>query len=163
MKTKIREQYLIDEFVDFTGETREFVLCAITTEYTECDHTMKDFNVGLSVCNYCDVYNEEVGKKIAKQKAMTDPVECMTAWEAITFNTDTVNAILKSYAEYFKKDPGIFIRAYNSQKKDYEKNPDRFLAKREFYLNKAEQIKKLEKELKELKGSKFEYVVHKTR
>ena len=166
MKNKIRDQYLIDDFVDFTGETREFILCAITEECLYFNNTpCKYFYVGLSVRNHGDVYNEETGKKIAKTKANSNPIECMTAIEPITFNTDTVNALLHSYAEYFKKDPGIFLKSYNEQKKEYEKDPQRFLEKRKFHEDKERKIKQLEQELKKVKESRFTdiYAVHKTR
>ena len=157
---KTREQYLIDEFKDFTGKTREFTFCAITVESdadtTELYNYAKAIYIGVSVCNHGDTYNEEMGKSIARNKALTNPIENMFASEKITFNHDTVEAILKSYADYFKKDPGIFIAGYNTQKKEYLTDPETFEKKRKFYEEKEKKILELQKELKKVKGSRFQ-------
>lgn len=153
---KLREQYLIGNFKDFTGEIRDYVLCLLTGTHN-LDGVGKEVSIGLSVCNHGDKFDDKIGKKIAKRKACYDELclEWFQVYRNCTINTEVANSLLKSYAEYFENDPGMFIEGYNEEKEEYLKDPNRWIAKRNFKLQKEKDIAELEKELEELKNKRF--------
>lgn len=173
-ESKIRDQYVIGEFTDFTGEKREFVICGISKEiYYETrrvvvdalgfhepvkekdEFAFKSVNFGIAVRNHGDVFSEEVGKSIAKSYAMNKPFETVWAYNKFTLNYDTISAMLDSFAKFFIENPAMFIPSYAKRKAEYDKNPNLWLAKRDFQAQKEENIKKAELALKETKASKF--------
>lgn len=171
-ESKIRDQYVIGEFTDFTGEKREFVICGISKEvYYETrrvivdalgfhepvkekdEFAFKSVNFGIAVRNHG--ISEEVGKSIAKSYAMNKPFETVCAYNKFTLNYDTISAMLDSFAKFFIENPAMFIPSYAKRKAEYDKNPNLWLAKRDFQAQKEENIKKAELALKEAKASKF--------
>lgn len=160
-KQKSIEQYLIGTFTDFTGEQREFVICAISTRYgDECFNNIifssyKTCSFGISVRNHGDVFSEEKGKSLARSHAMSKPFEVISVVNNITINYSTVEAHLKSFADYFQRDPSIFIPSYKIQEEKYKKDPQLYLEKREFQAQKEKNIKELKLTLKNLINSKY--------
>lgn len=132
--------YVVDSFVDYKGETRKFVACALsqspatnqlkigwindnyTIDTSDClYHTVyRMVTIGISVCNPSDVFDLELGKRIAYNKAAkieTLPRIYTTDKGIIT--TDLVDAFLKQQIKFFKENPEMFIPGYNESKKEY--------------------------------------------
>ena len=122
MKKEVVE-YLNDSFVDFNDKVHKFTLCAVS-RVADCEIVSdngispaeRTLSIGCSICNLNDEYNEELGKKIAYNRAISDkfaPTIVSTVKGVI--NSAVVNALLTQTAEYIKRDPNCVIRGYNEQ------------------------------------------------
>ena len=121
-------EYLCDEFVDFEGKKHKFVLCALSkdSELDLCSEefvapTVKTVSIGCSVCNLNDTYDEELGRKIAYNRAKSDkfvPALVSTVKGLIT--TNLVQTLLRQEADYIKRDPNCIIPGYNEKAKKVE-------------------------------------------
>lgn len=118
-------EYLKDSFVDFNGKVHNFILCAVSrVADDDCEIVSNDgimpiertLSLGCSICNLNDEYNEELGKKIAYNRAVSEkfaPTIASTVKGVI--NSAVVNALLTQEANYIKRDPNCVIRGYNEQ------------------------------------------------
>lgn len=112
MKKKI-ENYLFGELVDFENKTHKITICAIT-------HTKDNFrcmNIGISICNPIDTYNEEIGKKIAYGKAESSEIAMCANFGMITKNV--VDLVLKQKMDHIMKFPETYIAGYDSAKNKF--------------------------------------------
>lgn len=140
----IREEYIVDKFVDYLGAERTFVLAAISEDLTgteeapstaftilkgedgkgECDIEViaKRLMFGLAVCDPNDEFDEELGKKMAKGRAINPKsrISTLLSTDKGLINTSVVRATLKQEAEYLKQNPGKYIKSYNEDKEVYE-------------------------------------------
>lgn len=142
--------YRFDEFVDFAGRTRKFVVAALSellpnaAEVTTprgkyetplefnvvemCgdghvdmhDTVLKRVSLGFAVCSPDDEYNEELGKTIALGKAEKRPSGVLYATKTGMINTDLVDALIDQEVMYFKNNPGAVLAGYNKAKEAYE-------------------------------------------
>lgn len=133
---KMREEYIIDKFIDYTGTEKTFIMAAISKDTSDilsvavtntdreylAELTNKCLMLGLSVCNPKDEFNEEIGKRIAKGKALNrkSRVSTLYSTDKGLINTSVVKAILKQEAEYLKQNPGNYIKSYNADKEAFE-------------------------------------------
>lgn len=158
---KVREQYLVSEFKDFTGEERGFVICAVSkvdvhnTFFGDSSITIKNVSFGIAVQNHGDVFSLEKGKAMALNCAETRPFDIVTSGRTYSLNYDTIQAFLKSFERYFQQDPSMFIPSYKVHREKYNKDPKTYLERRAFQLQKEQKIENLQKELKEVKASKY--------
>ena len=118
-------EYLKDSFVDFNGKVHNFILCAVSrVADDDCELVSNNgimpiertLSLGCSICNLNDEYNEELGKKIAYNRALSEkfaPTIASTVKGVI--NSAVVNALLTQEANYIKRDPNCVIRGYNEQ------------------------------------------------
>lgn len=122
-----------DYFVDFTGETRQVVFCAVSSEidgeiydYDQplCRHqdVEKQLWIGVSVQNPRDLENEELGKIVAEGKArkLKSRYATIYATNKGLINYRMVNALLEQELEYFKQNPGKYIKGYDKDKQLFE-------------------------------------------
>ena len=121
-------EYLCDSFVDFEGKTHNFVLCAVSKVDPNvelyfnnvdgfCEST-RTLTLGCSVCNTVDKYDEELGKKIAYNRAVSDKVmPTLVSTLPGVINTAVVSALLRQEADYIKRDPNCIIPGYNDKMK----------------------------------------------
>lgn len=134
--------YRIDQFVDFNGIEREFIIAAVSVDLTkektqylvttvfedEDDyidiHIPKVLLLGVAIRNPNDKYDEALGMKIAENRAlkMLEAPEKMTGRiiavsDRGLINTTVVSAILDQEAAYFKRDPGKYIPGYDKKAK----------------------------------------------
>lgn len=134
MKIK-RTVYKVEEFVDYLGNTRKFVIAAvsiITEGKTEVDifgegnyglstYTCpKALAIGVSTCLPNDEFNEEMGVKIAVGKALKDRSHWIFTTDEGLINTGMVEGLLTQEIEYFKKNPGKYLKGYEEGKKKFE-------------------------------------------
>lgn len=132
-KDKVR--FKSGEFTDFLGETRQFTFAAISYETEEVvgyevdnkeetiSQLVDDFkrlDLGVSVCNVGDEYNEELGRTVAEGKARKTPFACIVSDNKGVINEAVVEAMLTQEVEYMKQNPGKYIAGYNKQKAEYE-------------------------------------------
>lgn len=127
----------IDTFVDFTGKTRQVIMAAVSAEingYTSVsnghwmDYTdvIKEVRLGVSVQSPADrEENTELGKIIAIGKAKKDK-SCrgkLFSTDKGFINTKLVSAFLDQEMEYFKQNPGKYIKGYDKDKELWKNYP----------------------------------------
>lgn len=117
---------LVDSFVDVNGDTRHFVIAAISVmfdqndepatvsdlEYKECGEVVKGLKLGFAICNPSDKFNEELGITIAVGRARKNEEYALLASKPGFINTPLVHAFLLQEAEYFKHNPESHIAGY---------------------------------------------------
>lgn len=123
---KERIETLVDSFVDVNGDTRHFVIAAISVmfdqddepatvsdlEYKECGEVVKGLKLGFAICNPSDKFNEELGITIAVGRARKNTEYALLASKPGFINTPLVHAFLLQEAEYFKHNPESHIAGY---------------------------------------------------
>lgn len=121
----MRTEYVIGDFVDFKGQTRQFIMAAVSMEiedgYVE-EKIVKKVVIGLSICNPDDEWDEELGKKIARGKAINRKtrISSLYATDKGSINSTLVRAYLQQEAEFLAHNPGKYIKRYNLDKDHYE-------------------------------------------
>lgn len=141
--------YRNGSFVDFQGVTRQFVVCALSTNQFNNDMqevylTAYDSNgvvegetllpravfIGISVCNPLDEWDEEKGKMIALSKARGFKADAPEKSAAL-FTTRPgmisellVQALLTREAEHVQEDPECAIKGYNQMKARWEQKQE---------------------------------------
>ena len=134
MKIK-RTVYKVGEFIDYLGNTRKFIIAAVsvTTEgktevdiFGEGDYGLNTYTcpkalaIGVSTCLPNDEFNEEIGLKIAVGKALKDRSHWIFTTDEGLINTGMVEGLLTQEIEYFKKNPGKYLKGYEEGKKKFE-------------------------------------------
>ena len=134
MKIK-RTVHKVGEFVDYLGNTRKFVIAAVSiitegkTEvdiFGEGDYGLNTYTcpkalaIGVSTCLPNDKFNEEIGIKIAVGKALKDRSHWIFTTDEGLINTGMVEGLLTQEIEYFKKNPGKYLKGYEESKKKFE-------------------------------------------
>lgn len=139
MKQDIAE-FLIDSFIDFKGLEHKVVICALTQSPESESHELtvgwvdvegivdeedelcvpvrRCLAIGISICNPCDKFDEELGKKIARSKAEKS-IPVLVSTEYGVMNKTLVTAYLKQEMEFLKKNPGKFIKGYAESEKKF--------------------------------------------
>ena len=117
---------LVDSFVDGYGDTRYFVVAAISEVFTKDEEPANVFNVndefiqevvkglkiGFSICNPADKFDEKLGITIAVGRARKNNNYAIFSTKPGYINTTLVQAFLKQEAEYFKHNPEYKIAGY---------------------------------------------------
>lgn len=117
---KERVQFHIDEFVDKNNNKRYFVLCGLSQEIDgsvidwtfDTQDVCKCLKLGYAICNPNDKFDEKLGKMIAEGRARKNHKYALFATKLGYINTDSVAALLKREAEFFKKNPETYINGY---------------------------------------------------
>ena len=129
----MKVNYHIDKFVDNNGIEREFIIAAVSLDIVKDDinpvgvvvfgdtslftSVAKVLCLGIAVRRPEDKFNEELGMRIAKGKALKvlenpDKGKLITVSDSGLVNTKMVQALLEQEAEYFKRDPRSYITGY---------------------------------------------------
>lgn len=123
---KERIETLVDSFVGANGDTRHFVVAAVSVMFNEddepasvvdlnddeCGEVVKGLKLGFSICNPTDKFDEELGITIAVGRARKSADYALLASEPGFINTKLVRAFLEQEAEYFKHNPESRIVGY---------------------------------------------------
>lgn len=165
MKIK-KTVYRKDTFKDYDGNVRPVIMCAVSAiaeeqdlddmgfdEFDECDEALnsKMLFVGVAIghINDKDSWNDEKGKKIAFNKALSGKHMIITNTPGF-ISSELVDALLNKEMEYFKKEPSVYIKGYydalnrRMKKATIEDNFNKILPKmQELPLSKKEEIVKL--------------------
>lgn len=102
------------KFTDFEGKEHIVTVCAYTYDGLSNERVL---GIGYSITNPLDNYNEEVGKTIAKNRAMDGPA--VMCYKRGFLNSELVNSILKRETEYICNNPEKFIAGYAEARKKY--------------------------------------------
>lgn len=123
---KERIETLVDSFDDTNGNTRHFVVAAVSVMFDqddepaavvdlkneECGEVIKGLKLGFAICNPNDEFNEQLGITIAVGRARKNAEYALLASEPGFINTPLVRAFLAQEAEYFKCNPESRIAGY---------------------------------------------------
>lgn len=130
---KFREEYIVDTFVTDKGEKKNFVMAAISCDLQDCEvygdieinERDDEFAVpvnkclvfGLSVCDPRDAFDEELGKRIAKGKALKAKSRFGVIFSSKPgmINSEMVKATLLQEATFFKSNPEAYIAGYKKK------------------------------------------------
>jgi hypothetical protein len=145
--------YRVGKFTNYEGKVQNFVICAISSmsspdSYIGLDEVdseysgkeLKQLNIGVSITNTKDTFDEDFGMKIAYSKAKSNKKAFIITNRSGFINEDVVNALLANYEKYIQKDPGCVIAGYDDAKKKYfekQKYNSINLTEDEIIINKA--------------------------
>lgn len=140
-KRKDIVEYKVSSFKDFAGLSHGVVICSLSsTPYdccdtltvgwadvdyvvdcnaSICDEVIRTVSIGISICNPNDVFDVEIGKKIAYNKAK-DNTPCLFATKGSVVNSLLVNALMDQELDRLSKYPHLYIAGYENAKKAYE-------------------------------------------
>lgn len=117
------KQKLVDyregSFVDFEGKDHYFVVCAVLRESAILPTRILSF--GVSFCNPVDKHNNELGKKIAYGKSISDRNTNVLVGRAGLLNIETVKYILDNEVNHVRQYPEQYSVSYAKAKDKYEK------------------------------------------
>ena len=125
-----RYQEIKGQFVDYRGETRDYTMVAVSIPYKEtaqfgpfglygCMPVEKVLTIGVAVrCNR-DADNG-MGARIAYGKAVKNMDHTILASHSGLINTTMVGALLQQEAAFFEKDPGMYLKGYDNDRRRYE-------------------------------------------
>ena len=132
---EFKYESLTGTFTDYRGNEREFTMVAVSIPVTGLvttssedlddmfiDDIEKKLSVGVSVKCVRDKYNEDLGVKIAYGKAVKLQDHCWFVGHPGMINTAVAKVILEQQAMFFKKNPGLYLKGYNSDKEKYEQS-----------------------------------------
>ena len=133
------KQKLVDyregSFVDFEGKDHYFVVCAVLREITIRENVTRILSFGVSFCNPVDKHNNELGKKIAYGKSVSDRNTNVLLGRAGLLNIEAVKYILDNETNHVKQYPEQYSISYAKAKDKYEKA--KALAQKAALYNKA--------------------------
>lgn len=135
--------YLVDSFIDYSGKEHKIVACALSqspesdthilmtgwidnndnidTNDTLYEEVYRMVTVGIAVCNPIDEFNEEVGKKIAYNKAANMPgLPRLYAPCDGAITKELVETFLNQQVKFYKENPEALIPGYEKAKANYE-------------------------------------------
>lgn len=84
------------------------------------DEVVKVLKLGITICNPNDTFNEELGKKVAAQRAQPK----LYATDSGVINSTMVKALLQQEASYVKNNPEKYIAAYAENREKFFKNQE---------------------------------------
>ena len=139
-------EYMVDSFVDFKGEERKIVACALSqaAEVSEDDCVLavgwvapdeyictndpdyaricRVVTVGIAVCNTSDTFDLAKGQKKAYDKALHDP-KCPAIYTTSrgVAGKVLVKAFLEQELTFLKENPERIIKGYNQMKARFER------------------------------------------
>ena len=127
--------YREGSFVDFEGKDHYFVVCAVLRESTIRENVTRILSFGVSFCNPVDKHNNELGKKIAYGKSISDRNTNILLGRAGLLNIEAVKYILDNETNHVKQYPEQYSVSYAKAKDKYEKA--KVLAQKPALYNKA--------------------------
>ena len=127
--------YREGSFVDFEGKDHYFVVCAVLRESTIRENVTRILSFGVSFCNPVDKHNNELGKKIAYGKSVSDRNTNVLLGRAGLLNIEAVKYILDNETNHVKQYPEQYSISYAKAKDKYEKA--KALAQKAALYNKA--------------------------
>ena len=84
------------------------------------DEIVKVLKLGIAICNPNDVFNEELGIKVATYRAQPK----LYATDSGVINSTMVKALLQQEASYIKNNPEKYITAYAENREKFLKNQE---------------------------------------
>lgn len=133
---KERVEYLIDSFVDANGNERKYVICGVSEVlpyeeenctsidvlYQDCDDSnyicsvRKGLRTGVAFCNLKDIFNKEMGKRIAYGRAKKNANWDLFVTDPGFIYTEAVQLHLKRLSKFIKDNPENAMKRYSRMK-----------------------------------------------
>ena len=113
--------YREGSFIDFEGKDHYFVVCAVLRETITYGILTRNLSFGVSFCNPVDKHNNELGKKIAYGKSVSDRNTNVLLGRAGLLNIETVKYILDNEVNHVKQYPEQYSVSYAKAKDKYKK------------------------------------------
>ena len=147
-------------FTDYAGKSHDFVVVAIVSTFksdnlqvTSLGNTELKFRekikegiqIGVSICNPEDKFNDDMGLSMAKDRALQSEVSLYSTDNGHISPT-LIKALIFQEVEFIKSNPGKYIKGYNEAKERYFKRKE--MAEINDSLNETERgiIKRLSKD-----------------
>jgi hypothetical protein len=143
------EIVLKDKFVDYAGKEHQFVIAAVKVALKDSDggyslvmkvasgigedvgYVQVGLQVGISICNPVDKFNEKVGVLKAIARAKNSDIALYAAHPG-QMSDDLVRAYLLQEAEYIKANPEKYIKGYKDAKAHFLKHQEMEKVKENF-------------------------------
>lgn len=136
MKEKV--VYSNGEFTDYSGKVHQYTVAAVSRpveivngvsnlavvneDNKFVSDVTKVLSIGISICNPDDTYDEELGKKIAYEKAISEKNDLkLYAAQSGLVNTRMVEALIEQEKAYFEAYPEKHIKGYQKAMYHYYK------------------------------------------
>lgn len=142
MKQDIAE-FLTDYFIDFEGKKHYVVVCALSRAPHNDDNyclavgyidnecrmnydedlfadVYRTLSIGISVCHPDDIFDEKLGRQIARAKAEKSMPKLVSLTKGI-INTKLVLAFMRQEMDFVKKYPNTVIAGYDEKKARLER------------------------------------------
>ena len=125
-----RYQEIKGQFVDYRGETRDYTMVAVSIPFKDVAKfgpfgiygsmpVEKILTIGVAVrCNRDK--DNGMGARIAYGKAVKNLDHTLMATHSGLINTTMVGALLQQEAAFFEKDPGMYLKGYDNDRRRYE-------------------------------------------
>ena len=138
----MKKVFKVGKFVDFAGIEREVIFAAISQELSQGEFfnwstaeggdLVKEIRIGVSVQSFKDpIVKTELGKIIAEGKALKEKscVGKLFSTQKGFINSTVVEALLNQELNFFKQNPGKYIKGYNKDKELFLQNPTLYWTK----------------------------------
>ena len=129
---KEKLQTKVYHFTNNNGDSRHFVICALSEEFSEVadvniydevfdtdqwiTSAVKGVRLGWAICNPVDTFNEKIGIKIAEGRARHNTKYALYSTSTGYINTKMIDAFLDQEAEFFMSNPATKIAGYKRKK-----------------------------------------------
>lgn len=113
--------YKEGSFVDFEGKDHYFVVCAVLKECIMSGTPTRSLSFGVSFCNPIDKHNNELGKKIAYGRSVSNGNSNVLLGRAGLLNIETAKYIFNNEVAHVKQYPEQYSTSYAKAKEKYEK------------------------------------------
>lgn len=123
-----------DTIIDYAGKEHHFVIAAVRVKLEESDDCSfivlangglssirVGLQIGISICNPIDEFDEKVGVLKAIARAKKNDCAIYACYKG-QFSDALVNDYLKQEIKYIKENPGKYIKGYEDNKARFLKN-----------------------------------------
>lgn len=117
-------EFIEGTFIDYKGDEREYTICALSCPIEEgddkaSDSEVKQLRLGIAVRRDGDECVRGIGMVEAERKAKENPFSILRSDTCGVINSTMVQAILEQEAKYFEKNPGKYLKSYNTDRSVY--------------------------------------------
>lgn len=112
-------QYITGQFVDYKGDTRKYVMAAVSFNTSYAEDYLKCVSIGVSACLPEDEFNLELGKRIAYGKALKNTKHRLYTQDFGMINEAVVTALLTQEKTYFESNPAYYLKGYEDKQNKY--------------------------------------------
>ena len=130
----MKVEYKIGKFIDYAGNDRQYIMAAVSKELDNEDFSFeilknkdhitqnltKSLSIGVAVCKPVDKFDEKLGKRIARGKALSDKAHIMYVSHSGLINDTVVQAVLEQESKFFEENPQSYIAGYAKDKAKHD-------------------------------------------
>ena len=94
-----------------TVDSRKITVVGLMKDYVVDGFLLyTSLNIGYSICSHEDVFNEDIGISIAKERAETEPISIVSSRGKYDLSNDTIMDILDNKVKYIIENIEKFIK-----------------------------------------------------